>query len=220
MARAPKSPPMDFVCGVCEKPFQVLAGLAHANERRTGHLPKYCSKKCNGVARRMYGDSRSFTCEGCGDEVHMKRRPGAGTLSQDQRFCSRSCYDQMVRNSGRHPDFPEYKANENVARNGYIRLAKPWNKGKKREAFLHRLVMEKYIGRSLFEHETVHQPFTIRTGIAPIIGLRILSCFLLVTVLGSASKIKSISVRDFFLSTGSTLPQFRPLNMWLALLPV
>ncbi len=149
-------PGIPCVCEHCGKGFAVRAASYRQRVDRTGVAPRFCSKTCTGLSKRIVNIGDRRTCLGCGKEYGPKRDKSSTGLRLSVKFCSRACKHEFWRAQNRHPDFPEYKSAKSVARNGYIRLKKPWANGSKSEAFEHRLVMEKHLGRSLKAHETVH----------------------------------------------------------------
>lgn len=62
-----------------------------------------------------------------------------------QKFCSRKCY--TIYNQG--PKHPNYKNGTKSRPDGYLRDGKT-------DQYIHRMVMEKYLGRKLESHEQVH----------------------------------------------------------------
>ncbi|MGN0449533.1 MAG: HNH endonuclease signature motif containing protein [Ruminococcus sp.] len=120
-----------ITCNYCKNDFELLESQKRKREKR-GHIVKYCSQKCSGLASRKH-QKIAKKCKTCGKETFKKT------------FCSREC----VRFKSK---IPPRKRNGYWYENGYKVLYVEGDKSIKE----HIKVMEDYIGRKLTEDEVVH----------------------------------------------------------------
>ncbi len=149
-------PGIECICEQCGKSFVVRAAAYNQRVDRTGRGARFCSMACTGLSKRVVNEGDRMVCMTCGKVCEPRVKRPTGGLYLPEKFCSRECKHEFWRRDDRHPEFPDYKASERVGRGGYIRLIKPMTNGSKEEALLHRLVMERHLGRKLRGHETVH----------------------------------------------------------------
>lgn len=147
--------PITLICECCGSQYAVSRGRYNQTIKLSGRPPRFCSMKCMGDNKAGVSQLPARKCQHCGMEYRAKQDAN-GIWRFPIKFCSRECHYEFVRQQDRHPEFPEFKANKRVAKHGYVRLIRPWQNGAKREAFEHRVVMEKHLGRCLKSHETVH----------------------------------------------------------------
>jgi hypothetical protein len=143
----------EFDCVVC--------GMHCRKDRsptNTFSTPKYCSQKCNGIARKgvLLGERASrieFACAQCGKEVSVYRSPSQ-IEKQPPKYCSVKCTGL----SQTGVDNPAYAGGRFIGANGYayvLSFDHP-NKDVRGYVLEHRLVAEASIGRLLTDVEVVH----------------------------------------------------------------
>lgn len=101
-------------------------------------------------------------CPQCGKiktprKYYRKSGQGAGRYFQwftPKKYCSKKCEGAALRKE------------ERTDRRGY-RIITQTKNGKSRPVFVHRLIMEKMLGRKLHKHETVHHKNGIRSDNRP-----------------------------------------------------
>lgn len=135
---------MEKVCILCGK-----------NYKPTRWGQKYCSIKCLGDSKRK--EVQTKKCINCGNEFVLSRR-NSQKMNDARLYCSKSCaYHGSERNkkisSARLGNFTgeessRWKGGKTIC-NGYARISKT---GKR----LHRIAMEKHLGRELTSDEVVH----------------------------------------------------------------
>lgn len=138
--RTSKSPKLrDFICVICDKPFQNY--FSPADIRRG--CGKVCSKPCKNILNGNLKRKGAYrTCIKCSKQfwaspsydTHHKRKDGAFSKRQ---YCSLPCY----RNVGQ----------KFVSHDGYYIVNTP--KGQMKE---HRWLIEQHLGRDLLSSEIVH----------------------------------------------------------------
>ena len=119
----------------------------------------------NGASAQAHMISYSGKCPNCGKEFFATLKDSS---RRKKRFCSRSCSKtgkfnpafgkplnekQMATISKRGPEHHNWRGGIEKAGRGYLVLHTPGEKKVKR---LHRVIMEKIIGRPLKEKEVVH----------------------------------------------------------------
>src|SRR5699024_9705507 len=119
-------------CEYCERSFELLKSVRRARER-DGRKIKYCSKKCEGKAKRTRIIVR---CINCDNEFETTRN----------KYCSRKCTTEHMKNSG------ALKRKGYWYENGYKVLYTGNGQGVKK----HRKIMEEHLGRKLKSNEVVH----------------------------------------------------------------
>ena len=125
-----KSPKLrSFICVICGKPFKRNVSPSMIKLGKG----KVCSKKCknelNGLQKRT-GEYRH--CERCGKKFWV--RPSEDRRGYIRKYCSNYCYAPTKRGKA-------------ISIDGYYVI----NRIK-----VHRLIMEKHIGRKLLSTEIVH----------------------------------------------------------------
>jgi len=131
---SPKPPAKKEIltCTHCNAEFELLSSERRAREKN-GRKIKYCSKKCEGLAKRK---RKSVNCKNCGNMFETTRNT----------FCSRECVAEYARKTGIR------KKNGYWYENGYKVLYLEGDKSIKE----HRKIMEEHLGRKLKPYEVVH----------------------------------------------------------------
>lgn len=150
--------PINFICKECEKPFVMMKSYLRAYEKKFGRGPIYCSMDCSKTGRRKSADERNkFTCQHCGKVQIRSRNTPNFRIYRDQKYCSNECKSRSQEVSA----FQRFEAGDfgrHVKKNGYVWISVPAlaNGGKKTMIMEHRYVMQKLLGRTLRQEETVH----------------------------------------------------------------
>ena len=121
-----------LICTYCNTGFELLSSERRAREKN-GRKIKYCSKKCEGLARRK---RIPVKCKNCGNKFETTRNT----------FCSRECVAEYAKNTGIR------KKKGYWYENGYKVLYLDGDKSIKE----HRKIMEEHLGRKLKPYEVVH----------------------------------------------------------------
>jgi hypothetical protein len=164
--REKNAPPVTFACQHCSAPFTMGAGYVRAYRKKFDADPKYCSSACFGRAKALEAENHiEGVCEHCGEPYSRKRKP-SGLLvhsRENRRFCSIGCHYAWVREQDQLDHLPGFKRRYARA-DGYVEVREVGERGKPgRWAFEHRIVMERHLGRRLYDHETVHHRSGDRT---------------------------------------------------------
>ena len=130
------SPMTELVCAHCGKTFFRNSLLLANQIRRFGESPVYCSRACTHAGRTT--DVRR-KCLGCGVEFKV---PSTKPL---KKYCTQRCYATNSQRKNKNLGFGCLNSN------GY-HVVKRDGKNVK----VHRLVMEKILGRDLRKGENVH----------------------------------------------------------------
>src|SRR5438445_688479 len=149
------APLIEITCEQCNEIFRIGAGSYRARTKAVGHPPKYCSRKCMGLATRIVTEERSLVCEHCGS--NFTYRPGKssrGDRCRATKFCRPECMQTFISNRQRSEDFPEYTKGLRRNSGGYVVRRKVGDANS--STLEHTLVMEKRLERKLFSHEEVH----------------------------------------------------------------
>lgn len=159
MPRRPNAPPVTFTCEHCQKPFTMGAGYVTQYRLKWNRDPKYCSSACFGGAKAKEAEERiEGVCEHCGKEYRRARKPSGFLVGsrEGRRFCSTQCHYAWQRDQDQLPHLPGFKS-RHLRTDGYVDVRAVGARGNRGEwYFEHRAVMEREIGRELFDHETVH----------------------------------------------------------------
>jgi hypothetical protein len=118
-----------LICKNCNKKFK------NQNYRKNR---EFCSHKCFGEYKHKT-HSIELTCQFCGKIYYKYKKYGIG------KYCSRKCFNNARK------DRKFYLHKEQLHSDGYIRISFNGKKIKKCK-----YVMEQFLGRSLFENESVH----------------------------------------------------------------
>ena len=103
-------------------------------QRRADRPQRFCSSKCRGGAKRTGHFKECPVCKKQFWVTPSREKVGWGIT------CSHKCYKAYVRKPHEHSS-------------GYLRIFDP---AKNKHALVHRLVMEKKLGRSLESWEVIH----------------------------------------------------------------
>jgi hypothetical protein len=122
--------------------------------KAAGHPPKYCSRFCMGAAHRVPEVVR--TCQHCSSEFVYQ--PGRRTTGMPRKrgtlFCSRVCSDAAQGVAAADPNLPGFTRGRRFNSNGYVLRRRVGDRTQ--SALEHKIVMERKLGRELFQHENVH----------------------------------------------------------------
>lgn len=144
-----------LTCRQCGNEFTMQGSHARGYEKKHGKPKPFCSMPCFDAAFRRAATSSDavapkYTCAGCGQETDRRREMigGARTGAWDyrQKYCTAECFHTSRRTI--HRELPAGTINGDgyhVVHTGY---------GKKRA--MHRIVMERVLGRALRDNENVH----------------------------------------------------------------
>ena len=149
--------PVEFICKECNKPFTMMQSYLTAYRKKFRHDPFYCSTYCSDTGRRKDADERNkFTCENCNKEFNRKRKTG-GRIYREQKYCSHECKVEAQKKHAQHR-FEAGLYKKHIKRNGYVWIVVPMlsRNGGTRSIMEHRYVMQQHLGRTLYDHETVH----------------------------------------------------------------
>lgn len=109
---------------------------------------KFCSQPCRmkamHLAVRKYPTKYCVTCKTELSRRHIKTAT----------VCSRECFKVYAKENLRGKNSPIYKGIAYSAGGGYLRIYDP--NSSRRHTSVHRLVMERKLGRKLGRHEVVH----------------------------------------------------------------
>ena len=119
----------EIECYVCGKKFKNYLSQSELNNGVRRVCSKECKAKLNSADKRK---GRYRKCERCGREFWIS--PSQDVDGRNKRYCSRYCYNPV-------------KKGRSISTDGYYIIS-----GKK----VHRMIMEKHIGRKLLGSEIVH----------------------------------------------------------------
>lgn len=154
-------PDITLVCRQCGGSFSMRGADARGYEKKHGKSKPFCSMKCfyenaHRHPRDLTEQPPTYICKGCGQVTKRRRdtlggaRKGAWDLQQ--KYCSTECFHtsrfaekQDTRAAGLLPK-------GHISQDGYhvVKVAH----GK--QLRMHRVVMEKILGRALRANENVH----------------------------------------------------------------
>ncbi len=165
-------PDVTLICRKCEQPFTMRGGVARGYKKRHGVQKPYCSMKCfyEGVNRHAYDPHQSaptYVCEGCGGT--FARRADVTADGQfrrwdiDQKYHSVECFRNSLAEHHESKRASGYLPAGHVDSQGY-HIVK-WTDGK--NVKVHRIVMERKLGRPLRGKENVHYVNGIRSDNRP-----------------------------------------------------
>lgn len=109
-----------FTCKHCGKQF----------EARVDSPRKYCSRKCDGERKKKELKGYQYVCKQCGKEYRSTHK--------ESFFCSKKCQFELYQGENNYG----YKGGYSLSEKGYP------VRNKNRE-YVHRLVVEKHLGRKL-----------------------------------------------------------------------
>lgn len=153
-------PDVALTCRQCEQSFVMRGHIARGYEKKHGRVKPFCSMDCFYIAANRHAVDLTqpaplYTCQGCGKEVRRRRDVLHGKLGQwdmRQKFCTLACSHAATaakiaarRASGNY-------GKGHINQDGYhvVKLMGGRSKG------MHRIEMEKIIGRPLRGNENVH----------------------------------------------------------------
>lgn len=148
-----------FSCENCKKEFGFAPGQLRSYRKQWSQDPKYCSRECSYVGRRMKPEEfsdKGRRCLSCDKPLPVVYRNGTNYLDLRRKVCDKKCRDEL------HAKVMlEAHADREIvarpARHGYVRVSIRRDPSKKAiEILEHRYNMERAIGRPLRTGETVH----------------------------------------------------------------
>lgn len=152
---------VEYDCEVCG---------AHVRKSRSPATiktpPRYCSQRCNGVARKGTGSgitpNYSFECQTCGKHCDVYRSPSTTGLP---RFCSVQCTGAAQLGASN----PSFTGGRHELANGYVVVLCPEHPNCDTRGYVyeHRRVMEQVIGRYLTKEEVVHHVNEVKNDNRP-----------------------------------------------------
>lgn len=149
-----------LTCRQCQNAFSMRGAEARGYEKKHGRIKPFCSLKCfyeasNRHVRDLTEVAPTYFCEGCGKETPRRRDVAAGKLigwDIRQKFCTLECFheyrfaqEEARRAAGNY-------AKGHISQDGYHVVKGP----RGQQLRMHRVVMEKAIGRKLRGNENVH----------------------------------------------------------------
>lgn len=127
-------------------PLSVRTSPGHQEIRKSAPRESTLSK-----AQELGSDADNHTCQKCGNPLVQRSNEKPGRFAK-RKFCSIRCAAAVgsASNAARAGTRPT----KTIERNGYL-MERVWDRSRHYE-YVHRLVMERHLGRRLVDGETVH----------------------------------------------------------------
>lgn len=167
LGRPSRIPDVQLVCRQCEKPFVMKGHVARGYEKKHGRSKPYCSMKCfyeaaHRTPRDLTESAPLYICEGCNGEFSRRRDmiggKREGGWDYRQKFCTTECFHAsrfVAREQARaNGDLPT----GHIGADGYHVTKIAHGKMVR----MHRVIMERHLGRPLRGTENVHHKNGIR----------------------------------------------------------
>lgn len=164
-------PDVSLVCRQCQNTFYMRGSEARGYEKKHGRSKPFCSMDCfyESANRHVVDLAEAaplYTCAGCGNETRRRRDVANGKPTgwdYRQKYCSLACTHRHTAEK-----FAQRRASGDfgkghISADGYHVV-----KGARGKSLrMHRIVMEKVIGRPLRDSENVHHVNGDRTDNRP-----------------------------------------------------
>jgi hypothetical protein len=153
-------PDVQLVCRQCENTFFMRGSEARGYEKKHGRIKPFCSMECFYKAANRHvidltEDAPTYICAGCGKQARRRRdvlhgKPGQWDMRQ--KYCTLGCSHQATATkiAARRAEGDYGKGH--ISSDGY-HVVKTFGG---RQMRMHRVIMEKILGRALRGNENVH----------------------------------------------------------------